>query len=135
MRDDTTDGGDQAQLRPRIIWRDNNRPFVVDDLEPDGVVRIVPLRIVPAALFRAGHNVALPDWALDSPDIIDSPPLQFLTLINVLVEQRRTAVAALCNIRIPLKAARIRSSGRRSGDDRTAPRRHDQAHRRSLSGA
>ena len=49
----------------------------------------------------------MPDWALDSPDIIDSPPLQFLTLINVLVEQRRTAVAALCNIRIPSKAARI----------------------------
>ena len=111
MHDDTIGGDDRlqgavAQARPKIIWRDN-RPFVIDDLEPDGVVRIVPLRLVPNALFRSGVNLPLPDWTFDSPDIIDNPPLQLLALNNALIEQRRDAIAALRDIRIPLKAARI----------------------------
>ena len=110
MHDDNTGGDDFLQgavtQPPRVIWRDN-RPFVIDDLEPDGVVRIVPMRIVPEAFFRIGLDLPLPDWVFDSPDILNSPPMQFLVLINGMVEQRRDAVAALREIRIPIKAARI----------------------------
>ena len=107
MHDDTTGGDDQAQdaAPPRVIWK-NDRPFVIDQNEPDGVIRVIPLKIVPDAFFRLGVHWALPDWVFDSPDIINSPPLQFLVLLNASIEQRREAVSALRDIRASLRATR-----------------------------
>ena len=107
MPGDNIDGEDQAQgaaAPPRIIWR-KGRPFVIDDYEGDGVTRIIPLRIVPEAFFRLGVNLALPDWALDQPDIMADAALQNCVLLDLLIEQRRTSVAALRTIRATLRAS------------------------------
>jgi hypothetical protein len=81
--DDITGDDDQAQgaAAPQIIWR-GKRPFVVDNSEGDGITYVVPLKIVPECFFRLGVNLALPDWTLDCPDIMDSAPLQFLALLT-----------------------------------------------------
>lgn len=102
MPGDNIDGEDQAQgaaAPPRIIWR-KGRPFVIDDYEGDGVTRIVP-----EAFFRLGVNLALPDWALDQPDIMADAALQNCVLLDLLIEQRRTSVAALRTIRATLRAS------------------------------
>ena len=122
MHDDINDGDDQAQGAsppPRIIIC-NDRPFVIDDTEGDGITRIIQLRIVPEAFFRLGINLALPDWTLDSADILDSPPLQFLALLNEAVELRRDAVAALRDIRANLRATRsvVEDGGRATAIER-----------------
>ena len=88
-----TGGEDQAQgaaAPPRIIWR-NGKQFVIDNLEPDGIIRLCPLRFVPTAFFNSGIHLALPTWAVDNADIMADAALQNCVLLDESIAQRREA--------------------------------------------
>ena len=101
MSDDLTPTDiDQQTSASRVVWRDGLPHVAVDE---DGVIFLHKLGQVPAALWRQGLLIALPDWAVRSN--IDDPAGQFLALVVKLADERRDTVAELREIRINLKTA------------------------------
>jgi hypothetical protein len=85
-----TGSSDPAQLRRRIVWKDD-RPFIVH-VEDDNATHITPLISVPDVLWRSPllWDAPIPYWAKGVP-----PPELFLAMLLEIDGRRRTAIARL----------------------------------------